>query len=128
MERDGQWARAKGFDTFLPLGPRIVTDLPDPQNVQIVTRVNGEVSQFGTTRDLLWTVAELVSAASRAFTLNPGDVILTGSPRGRQVLRGGDRIEVALAGIGSLTNAVVALSGTSDEGVALLRPSTRARR
>ncbi len=106
MKSDGQWSRAKGFDSFLPLGPRIVTTGIDPSEVQIVTRINGEVCQFGTTADLLWSVADLVARASVAFTLNPGDVILTGSPSGRRALVAGDRVEVSLAGIGELRNAV----------------------
>ena len=103
---DGQWARAKGFDTFAPLGPWIESDL-DPGDLSIVTRVDGEVVQDGTTADMVHGVAALVSYASRAFTLLPGDVILTGTPAGVGSVVAGQRVEVEVEGIGVLANPFV---------------------
>lgn len=103
---DGQWARAKGFDTFCPLGPWIETDL-DPGDLSLVTRRDGEVVQDGTTADMVHQVAALVSYASRAFTLLPGDVILTGTPAGVGPVVAGQRVEVEIEGIGTLSNPFV---------------------
>ena len=103
---DGQWARAKGFDTFCPLGPWVETDL-DPGALRVVTRLDGEVVQDGTTTDMVHGVAALVSHASRAFTLLPGDVILTGTPAGVGPMEAGQRVEVEVEGIGVLANPVV---------------------
>lgn len=104
---DGQWARAKGLDTFCPLGPWIETDL-DPQSVDIVTTLDGEVAQDGHSSDMVHGVAELVSYASKAFTLLPGDVILTGTPAGVGRVVAGQRVEVDIAQIGTLSNPFVA--------------------
>ena len=103
---DGQWARAKGFDTFCPLGPWIETDL-DPGTLGVVTRLDGEVVQDGTTADMVHGVAALVAHASTAFTLLPGDVILTGTPAGVGRMDAGQRVEVEIEGIGVLSNPVV---------------------
>ena len=103
---DGQWARAKGFDTFCPLGPWIETDL-DPSGLGLVTRLDGEVVQDGSTADMVHGVAALVSHASKAFTLLPGDVILTGTPAGVGPVAAGQRVEVEVEGIGVLSNPVV---------------------
>lgn len=103
---DGQWARAKGFDTFCPLGPWIETDL-DPSAQRIVTRLDGEVVQDGPTSDMVHGTAELVSFASKAFTLLPGDVILTGTPAGVGLVESGQRVEVEVDGIGVLSNPFV---------------------
>ena len=103
---DGQWARAKGFDTFCPLGPWIETDL-DPSALSLVTRRDGEVVQDGTTADMVHQVAALVSYASRAFTLLPGDVILTGTPAEVGPVVAGQRVEVEIEGIGVLGNPFV---------------------
>ncbi len=103
---DGQWARAKGFDTFCPLGPWVETDL-DPAALGLVTRLDGEVVQDGTTADMVHGVAALVSHASAAFTLLPGDVILTGTPAGVGPMESGQRVEVEVEGIGVLANPVV---------------------
>ncbi|HET7761884.1 MAG TPA: fumarylacetoacetate hydrolase family protein [Phycicoccus sp.] len=103
---DGQWARAKGFDTFCPLGPWIETDL-DPSALALVTRLDGEVVQDGTTADMVHGVAALVAHASAAFTLLPGDVILTGTPAGVGPMAAGQRVEVEVEGIGVLANPVV---------------------
>lgn len=102
---DGQWARAKGFDTFCPLGPVIETDL-DLADATIETRVNGEVRQRSTTAKLIHSIARIVAHASQAFTLLPGDVILTGTPAGVGRLEAGDTVEVEIAGIGILRNTV----------------------
>ncbi|HHU10167.1 MAG TPA: fumarylacetoacetate hydrolase family protein [Intrasporangiaceae bacterium] len=104
---DGQWARAKGFDTFCPLGPWIETDL-DPADLSLVTRRDGDVVQDGTTADLVFGVAELISYASRAFTLLPGDVILTGTPAGVGPVVAGQRVEVEIEDLGVLANPFVA--------------------
>ncbi len=103
---DGQWARAKGFDTFCPVGPWIETDL-DPGDLEIVTRLDGEVVQEGTTADMVHGVATLVAHASAAFTLLPGDVILTGTPAGVGPMEAGQRVEVEVERIGTLSNPVV---------------------
>ena len=103
---DGQWARAKGMDTFCPIGPWIETDL-DPANLSLRTRLDGEVVQDGTTADMVHDVATLVSYASKAFTLLPGDVILTGTPAGVGPVEGGQRVEVEIEGIGTLGNTFV---------------------
>lgn len=104
---DGQWARAKGMDTFCPLGPWIETDL-DPSALSLLTRLDGETVQDGTTADLVHGVAALVSYASRAFTLLPGDVILTGTPAGVGAVVAGQRVEVEIEDIGVLANPFVA--------------------
>ena len=102
---DGQWTRGKGFDTFCPLGPVIETD-PDLTDARLVTRVNGEVRQEGRTSQLIHSLAKIVSYASQAFTLLPGDVILTGTPAGVGRLEAGDTVEVEIEGIGTLRNTV----------------------
>jgi 2-keto-4-pentenoate hydratase/2-oxohepta-3-ene-1,7-dioic acid hydratase in catechol pathway len=106
QERDDQWARAKGFDTFCPLGPWIVTDL-DAGNLEVTARVNGEVRQHGNTGDLLFPIPVLIEYASAVMTLEPGDVLLTGTPAGVGPLHAGDAVEVEVAGIGTLRNPVV---------------------
>jgi 2-keto-4-pentenoate hydratase/2-oxohepta-3-ene-1,7-dioic acid hydratase in catechol pathway len=103
---DNQWTRAKGFDTFCPLGPCIVTDL-DPAHLAVRTRVNGEIRQDGSTADMVFGVAELIATISQVMTLEPGDVILTGTPSGVGPLQPGDVVEVEIEGIGTLRNPVV---------------------
>lgn len=105
QEADGQWTRAKGYDTFAPLGPWIETDLY-PGELDLVTRVNGQVKQSANTRDCIFDAYELVSFISGAMTLNPGDVIATGTPSGIGPLRAGDTVEVDIEGIGKLVNPV----------------------
>jgi 2-keto-4-pentenoate hydratase/2-oxohepta-3-ene-1,7-dioic acid hydratase in catechol pathway len=105
QERDGQWARAKGFDTFCPLGPWIETDT-DPADLELVTSVNGEVRQRARTSQLLHDVAALVAYASNVMTLLPGDVLLTGTPAGVGPLTVGDEVSVTIENIGTLTNPV----------------------
>ena len=106
QRRDNQWTRAKGFDTFCPLGPYIVTDL-DPTHLSIQTRVNGEVRQSTSTANMVFSVADLIAYISQVMTLEPGDVILTGTPSGVGPLQPGDVVEVEIEGIGTLRNPVV---------------------
>ncbi|WP_068400604.1 fumarylacetoacetate hydrolase family protein [Kribbia dieselivorans] len=103
---DGQWARAKGLDTFCPLGPWIETEL-NPMDQSIVTRLDGEVVQDGTSADMIHGVSQLISHASKAFTLLPGDVILTGTPAGVGPVVAGQRVTVEIADIGELSNPFV---------------------
>jgi len=105
---DGQWTRAKGFDTFCPLGPAIDTDLDPLEGLSVVARVNDEVRQVGSTADLVFGVGELVAFVSSVMTLLPGDVILTGTPPGVGPIVGGDRVDVEIEGVGVLVNPVVA--------------------
>ena len=102
---DGQWSRAKGFDTFCPVGPVIETDL-DLKAAAITTRVNGEVRQQGPVSDMIHGIGALVAYASAVFTLLPGDLILTGTPAGVGPFVAGDTVEVEVSGIGVLRNAV----------------------
>lgn len=104
---DGQWTRAKGFDTFLPLGPAIDTEFDPAEPHTITTSVNGVIKQDGVTSDLVFGVAELISFVSKVMTLLPGDVILTGTPAGVGPIVEGDRVEVEIEGIGVLLNPVV---------------------
>ncbi|MBP1632424.1 MAG: fumarylacetoacetate hydrolase family protein [Acidobacteria bacterium] len=106
QRRDGQWGRAKGFDTFCPLGPAIETEL-DPTGLSISCRVNDEIRQQGNTADMVFGVAELLAFVSRVMTLLPGDVILTGTPAGIGPVRPGDRMAVEIERIGVLGNPVV---------------------
>lgn len=106
QKSDGQWSRAKGFDTFCPLGPWIETDL-DPMDQPLVTRLDGEIVQDGHTSDMVHGVAELISHASKAFTLLPGDVILTGTPAGVGPVEVGQRVDVEIGDIGLLSNPFV---------------------
>lgn len=105
QKKDVQFTRGKGFDTFCPLGPCLETDL-DPSKLRLVTRVNGEVRQDGTTADMIFDCAFLIEFISSIMTLEPGDVILTGTPSGVGPLQGGDVVEVEIEGIGTLRNPV----------------------
>src|SRR5205814_10236557 len=107
-DRDGRPARAKGFDTFCPIGPCIATDL-DPSALSVEGLVNGVVRQSGSTKDLIFPVEDLVARVSEVMTLVPGDVIATGTPAGAGRLQPGDRVEVRVEGVGSLKNPVVKL-------------------
>lgn len=103
---DGQWTRAKGFDTFCPVGP-VVSDEPDPwRGVEVETRVNGAVRQRGNTRDFIFPLDPILRYISRVMTLLPGDLIATGTPAGVGPLQAGDRVEVTVAGVGTLANVV----------------------
>lgn len=110
QKRDGQWTRAKGFDTFCPIGPRIVRGL-DPSDLHIVARVNGEVRQDGRTSQMIASVPELIAFASQSMTLEVGDVISTGTPAGVGNLSVGDVVEIEIEGVGVLENPVVAEPG-----------------
>lgn len=102
-----QWVRAKAFDGSAPYGPWVETEL-DPLDVRIITRVNGEVRQDSSTRYMIFDVYELVAEASRYMTLEPGDVIATGTPPGVGPLRPGDVVEITVEGVGTLRNPVAA--------------------
>lgn len=111
---DGQWMRAKSFDTFCPLGPWLVTpdEIPDPQTLRIACRVNGETLQDSNTSQMIFGVAEIISYMSRFLTLRPGDVITTGTPAGvgfarepKVFLGDGDTVEIDIEGIGVLSNS-----------------------
>ncbi|MBD7956655.1 fumarylacetoacetate hydrolase family protein [Microbacterium sp. Sa4CUA7] len=104
QQSDGQWARAKGFDTFCPLGPVIETEFDLTGPARVVTRVNGEVRQDGPLTDMVHSVADVIAYASAAFTLLPGDVILTGTPAGVGPFVAGDVVEVEITGLGILRN------------------------
>ena len=106
QKSDPQWTRGKGFDTFCPVGP-LVTDEIDPigNNVSLTTRVNGEVKQKGETRDFIFGIPHLLHYISAVMTLEPGDVIATGTPAGVGALNAGDVVEVEIAEIGILKNA-----------------------
>jgi 2-keto-4-pentenoate hydratase/2-oxohepta-3-ene-1,7-dioic acid hydratase in catechol pathway len=109
--KDGQWARAKGFDTFCPLGPFIETDF-DPSDVRVTTRLGSgspddEVKQDGRTSDMVFTVPDVIAYVSSFMTLLPGDVILTGTPEGVGPMLPGDHVSVTIDGLGTLTNPVV---------------------
>ncbi|MFJ8046161.1 fumarylacetoacetate hydrolase family protein [Kitasatospora sp. NPDC096147] len=106
QQREGQWARAKGFDTACPLGPWIETEL-DPSDLAITCTVNGELRQAGRTSQMVRSIAELIAHISEAMTLLPGDVILTGTPAGVGPVQVGDEVAVSVEGIGTLSNKVV---------------------
>jgi 2-keto-4-pentenoate hydratase/2-oxohepta-3-ene-1,7-dioic acid hydratase in catechol pathway len=109
QKKDVQFTRAKGFDTFCPLGPRIVAGL-DPANLRIVTRVNGVVKQDSSTADMIFDVRTLLAFVTAHMTLEVGDVISTGTPSGVGPFAVGDTVEVEIEGIGTLGNRVVAKS------------------
>jgi 2-keto-4-pentenoate hydratase/2-oxohepta-3-ene-1,7-dioic acid hydratase in catechol pathway len=102
---DGQWTRGKGFDTFCPLGPWIETSL-DPADTLITCHVNDEMRQMASTREMAFTIPQLIAFASSFMTLDPGDIILTGTPAGVGPLQPGDRVEIDIEGIGKLQNPV----------------------
>ena len=103
MFADGQWARAKGYDTFAPLGPVIETDL-DWNDLEISTFVDGELRRHGNTRDMLHKVPEIIEYVSDVFTLLPGDVIMTGTPAGLGGFVDGQTVDITIEGIGTLSN------------------------
>jgi 2-keto-4-pentenoate hydratase/2-oxohepta-3-ene-1,7-dioic acid hydratase in catechol pathway len=113
---DVQWVRAKSLDTFCPLGPVVVpaAEIPDPQALKLTCRVNGEVVQDSSTSEMIFGVAELISFCSHSFTLETGDIIMTGTPWGcgefmdpKRSLQDGDVVECEIEGIGVLRNPVV---------------------
>jgi 2-keto-4-pentenoate hydratase/2-oxohepta-3-ene-1,7-dioic acid hydratase in catechol pathway len=107
QRRDGQWTRSKGFDTFCPLGPWIETEY-DPSDRVITCHVNGEMRQMASTRDMVFTVRQIIAFASSIMTLEPGDALLTGTPAGVGPLLPGDIVKVSIEGLGDLENGVVA--------------------
>jgi len=107
QRKDVQFTRAKSFDTFCPVGPFIETDI-DPADLQVTTRVNGELRQEGRTSSMAFSVAYLIQYISRIMTLNPGDLISTGTPSGVSALHDGDTVEVEVEDVGTLSNRVMA--------------------
>jgi 2-keto-4-pentenoate hydratase/2-oxohepta-3-ene-1,7-dioic acid hydratase in catechol pathway len=114
---DGQWTRGKSVDTFCPVGPRLVPrdEISDPHDLRIRAIVSGEVLQDSTTANLIFGVDEIISHATKTITLEPGDLILTGTPAGvgvfrdpQRLLRAGDEVTIEIEHVGSLTNPVVA--------------------
>lgn len=113
QKQDVQFTRAKGFDTFCPVGPWVETDIKD-QPLNLALRVNGEVRQAGTTADMTWPVPELISLISQAMTLLPGDLVLTGTPEGVGPLNTGDTVEIEIQRIGTLRNRVESNLGSPE--------------
>src|ERR1700688_3631207 len=106
QKKDGQWARAKGSDTFCPVGP-LVTDEVDPSaGISITTRLNGELRQDGNTRDFIFSIDHLLRYITAAMTLFPGDLVLTGTPAGVAPMQPGDQVAVTVEGLGVLSNPV----------------------
>lgn len=103
QRKDGQWTRAKGFDTFCPIGPWIETEL-DPTDLLITCRVNGQLRQMASTKEMIFSIPKIVSFISNVMTLIPGDIILTGTPAGVGQINDGDSIEIEIDGIGVLKN------------------------
>jgi 2-keto-4-pentenoate hydratase/2-oxohepta-3-ene-1,7-dioic acid hydratase in catechol pathway len=103
--KDGQWTRSKSFDTFCPLGPWLETDL-DPTDILLTCRVSGELRQMASTREMVFSVAQIIAFTSAVMTLHPGDVILTGTPAGVGSLKAGDLVESSAEGIGNMQNPV----------------------
>jgi 2-keto-4-pentenoate hydratase/2-oxohepta-3-ene-1,7-dioic acid hydratase in catechol pathway len=109
QNKDAQWTRAKGFDTFCPVGPMVAANLDPWTGVRVQTSVNGELRQNGTTTDFLFPLDLLIRFISQVMTLEPGDLIATGTPVGVSPLQAGDTVEVTVEGVGSLANPVVDL-------------------
>jgi 2-keto-4-pentenoate hydratase/2-oxohepta-3-ene-1,7-dioic acid hydratase in catechol pathway len=107
QRRDGQWTRSKGFDTFCPIGPWIETEF-DPYDALITCHVNGEMRQMASTRDMVFRVNQLIAFASSIMTLEPGDLLMTGTPSGVATLMPGNVVEITIEGIGKLRNPVLA--------------------
>jgi 2-keto-4-pentenoate hydratase/2-oxohepta-3-ene-1,7-dioic acid hydratase in catechol pathway len=120
QKRDGQWTRAKGFDSFGPLGPWIETDLAglglDPADLEITCTVDGEHRQRARTSQMIFPVASLISSISQVMTLLPGDVVFTGTPAGVGPIRPGQKVECTIEGLGTLTNSVTAADSVSTAG------------
>jgi 2-keto-4-pentenoate hydratase/2-oxohepta-3-ene-1,7-dioic acid hydratase in catechol pathway len=108
QKKDGQWTRAKGFDTFCPVGPLVSDEVDPTAGLQLETRLNGEVKQSGSTADFIFGIPELLAYITAAITLEPGDLVLTGTPAGVGPVKAGDRVEVEIAGLGRLTNEFAA--------------------
>ena len=111
QKKDGQWTRAKGFDTFCPVGPIVETSIPAQAiaaGLVVETRVNGDLRQHGSTADFIFALPELLAYITAAITLEPGDLLLTGTPAGVGPVRPGDTVEISVAGVGSLRNSFAA--------------------
>ena len=107
QKSDSQWTRGKGFDTFCPIGPIVVTNLPAlTRNISLITRLNGEIKQRGETRDLIFPIDHLIRYISQTMTLEPGDLIATGTPAGVGPMQAGDIVEVEIDGLAKLTSRV----------------------
>ena len=106
QKKDGQWTRAKGFDTFCPVGPWISDEVAPAAGLPIETRVNGELRQQGSTADFIFPIPQLLAYITAAITLEPGDLVLTGTPSGVGPLAAGDRVAVSVPGLGILVNSV----------------------
>ena len=106
QNKDGQWTRAKGFDTFCPVGPVVADGLDPWAGVQVETRVNGDVRQSGNTQDFIFPINVIIGYISQIMTLEPGDLIATGTPKGVGPVAAGDVIEVSIEGVGKLRNPV----------------------
>ena len=107
QKKDGQWTRAKGFDTFCPVGPIVVTaDEFDVASAEVTAYLNGEQRQHGHTRDFIFSLSEVIRYISRVMTLEPGDLVSTGTPAGVAPMKHGDNVEVRISGIGTLKNPV----------------------
>ena len=102
---DGQWTRAKSFDTFCPIGPKIVKDI-DPHNLKIECLLNDKIVQSSNTKNFIFKVEKLISFISKVMTLEPGDIVTTGTPAGIGPMKNGDKVEVRIEGIGTLENFV----------------------
>lgn len=107
QRRDGQWTRGKGFDTFCPVGPWIDTEF-DPTEALITCHVNDDLRQMGSTRDMVFNIRQLLAFITSVMTLEPGDLVLTGTPAGVGPLEAGDQVAITIEGLGDLTNQVVA--------------------
>jgi 2-keto-4-pentenoate hydratase/2-oxohepta-3-ene-1,7-dioic acid hydratase in catechol pathway len=108
QKKDGQWTRAKGFDTFCPVGPLVSNEVDPEKGITVETTVNGELKQRGSTLDFIFSVPALLSYITTAITLEPGDLLLTGTPAGVGPLKPGDRVDVAIDGLGTLSNSFAA--------------------
>jgi len=108
QKTDGQWTRAKGFDTFCPVGPIVSDEVVPEAGLTIETRVNGELRQHGSTLDFIFSIPQLLAYVTSAITLEAGDLVLTGTPSGVGPLQAGDLVEVSIPGLGVLANTVAA--------------------
>jgi 2-keto-4-pentenoate hydratase/2-oxohepta-3-ene-1,7-dioic acid hydratase in catechol pathway len=104
QKKDGQWTRAKGFDTFCPVGPFVSDEVHPESGLTLETLVNGEVRQLGSTKDFIFSIPALLSYITAAITLEPGDLVLTGTPAGVGPVKAGDCVEVTIDGLGTLKN------------------------
>ncbi len=108
QKKDGQWTRAKGFDTFCPVGPYISDEVDVGAGLTVETRVNGELRQHGSTKDFIFSIPQLLTYITAAITLEPGDLLLTGTPAGVGPVASGDRVDVEISGLGVLMNTFAA--------------------